>query len=95
MITRAKFTCDRITTYKHGLREVVMSPVMGAGCEENKKFWEYTPSGEIKINITGKCASNFVVGADYYIDFTLIEDPEKSDKIPHNDIPGYIWVGHK
>jgi len=47
----------------------VLSAVVG-GSEENKKFWKYTPGGEVKIHIDNpKAAKFFAPGLEYYIDF--------------------------
>lgn len=38
---------------------------------ENKSFWEATPSGEITLTITNpEAAFKFVPGTAYYVDFT-------------------------
>lgn len=71
--TRAKFVCERITDYRHGNREVVLNPVTGDS-EENKSFWKYTPSGEIKLTLSKDCSAQFEIGTVYYIDFTPVND---------------------
>lgn len=40
--------------------------VVTSGSDENKKFWEYTPSGT--FNITSITDDQFKVGKEYYID---------------------------
>jgi GH35 family endo-1,4-beta-xylanase len=48
--------------------EVRLVPVTG---EENKEWSRWTPSGEVKMQITNPEALNqFTVGADYFVDFT-------------------------
>lgn len=68
---RAKFNVTSITEYgNQGGKQVTLSPVIN-GSEENKEFWKYTPSGEIKIHIENENAI-FEFG-EYYIDFTKAE----------------------
>jgi hypothetical protein len=52
-------------------------PVMN-GCEENKSFSKYTPSGEIKLCVSNPNAvEGFEVGQEYFVDFQLV--PIKQD----------------
>ena len=42
-----------------------------SGSEENKKFFKYTPGGQIQFNVVNKeIADEFEVGKEYYIDFS-------------------------
>jgi hypothetical protein len=51
---------------------VTLRPVTGKGNEEWSK---YTPGGELKLYINNPAAlEQFVVGKDYYLDFTPCED---------------------
>lgn len=55
------------------MKTIVMAPVYGNGDpnHENTKFWEASPTGEIKLGtVNGAAASQFELGAEYYIDFT-------------------------
>jgi hypothetical protein len=55
---------------------VVATPVYGDGDpeHENTKFWQYTPSGEIKLGTVNEAAGRyFELGAEYYVDFTKAE----------------------
>ncbi len=64
-MVRAKFTCT-----KNDNGDVALQPVFDRS-EENKQFWDATPSGEIKMFITNENARNqFEVGKEYYVDFT-------------------------
>lgn len=66
---RAKFKCDSVKSFVGG-KEVVFSPVT-TGSEENKEFWQYTPAGELKMQISNlPAAEMFVPGEEYYLDFT-------------------------
>lgn len=68
---RAKFNVTSITEYGNGGgRQVTLQPIIG-GSEENKEFWKYTPSGEIKMHLSNEDAV-FEFG-EYYIDFTKAE----------------------
>lgn len=64
--TRAKFRCDSVTTIAGGQKGVSFSAVTG-GSDENKNFWEYTPSGKLEMNCLNKDV-NFVPGKEYYLD---------------------------
>jgi hypothetical protein len=58
------------------MRTLVLSPVYGNGDpnHENTKFWEASPSGEIKLGTVNEAAwSQFELGKEYYIDFTPAE----------------------
>lgn len=84
MPVRAKFRClevtERFTRHEGDTalsqRSVRLAPVLyrkGSHdlCDENRSFWEATPSGEITMTITNtEAALQFEVGADYYVDFT-------------------------
>jgi len=65
---RAKFNVAEISKYGNGGgAKVTLMPVI-SGSEENKQFWEYTPSGKIEMFITNPNAE-FEFG-EYYVDFT-------------------------
>ncbi len=66
---RAKFKCSSKTIYEGENKQVTLAPVTG-GSEENKEFWKYSPSGEIKMTINGPASDLFEPGKEYYIDFT-------------------------
>ncbi len=74
--TRAKFKCMHIMRgeYEGGGEsfEVVLTPVnQYDNTEENRDFWEATPSGKIELVITNKDARKFFTpGKSYYVDFT-------------------------
>lgn len=68
MTVRAKFKVESVTQF-HQCGEVVLAPV-SSGSEENKKFWQYTPGGLIKLNtINTEALSRFTPGKEFYIDF--------------------------
>lgn len=66
--TRVKFNVSEITNFGNGGgTRVVLLPVIN-NSEENKSFWEHTPSGRIEIH-TSNPKVEFELG-EYYIDFT-------------------------
>lgn len=87
MSVRAKFKVQRIerTAYTRSigkeiqsteLQTIVLVPVYGGGNpeHENTKFWQATPSGEIKLGtINADAAAQFELDKEYYIDFTRAE----------------------
>lgn len=75
MSVRAKFKVQSITETKHwdsakpNMFTITMNPV-SSGSEENKSFFEATPSGEIKMTVTNGVGKQFPVGTEFYVDFT-------------------------
>lgn len=72
---RCKFQCTQITKTKHWneprfLYTACFSAVSD-GSEENKRFFEYTPSGKLEVGQYKEDA--FEVGKMYYIDITLTD----------------------
>ncbi len=58
------------------MRTVVLSPVYGNGNpeHENTKFWEQSPSGEIKLGtINPQAWQAFELGGEYYVTFSEAE----------------------
>lgn len=76
MPTKAKFECVSVTKSKHWdgsgkfLHTAKLIPVV-SGSEENKKFFEATPSGSIEIGQFNE--ESFVPGKQYYVEFTEAE----------------------
>ncbi len=80
MSVQAKFYVASVTSHANGSGQncpgamVVLHPVYGDN-PENKAFWSATPSGKIDLNITNpEAAKQFVVGAEYYVNFTKVGD---------------------
>lgn len=70
MTVRCKFIVDSVTKTRHGSAIIKMSPV-SAGSEENKKFWNYTPSGSFEISTVNDIAvEQFEIGKEYYFDIS-------------------------
>lgn len=75
MTVRAKFKCIEVTKRQSWsdtklLYAAKFSPVT-QGSEENKRFYDATPSGHIELATYKE--DLFQVGAEYYIDFTKAE----------------------
>jgi hypothetical protein len=76
MSVRAKFKVISITTQLHWQKDkghlgtVLLQPVT-SGSDENTKFYDATPSGEIKLGLLNKDAlAKFEIGSEIYVDFT-------------------------
>lgn len=55
------------------MKTIVMTPVYGNGNpdHENTKFWQATPTGEIRLGtVNADAAAQFELGKEYYVDFT-------------------------
>lgn len=79
MSVRAKFKVVSYSTSMQGqgdnkkeMRTVSLSPVYSDDKNsENGKFWQYTPSGEIKLGTINPSAwEQFELDKEYYVDFT-------------------------
>jgi hypothetical protein len=62
---RLKFKCDSITQYE-SCSEYSLHPVWGG--DENRVFWEATPSGSLKVTTLNTKGQRFQVGKHYYVD---------------------------
>lgn len=71
-MVRAKFYVTSITYYNGGSSKVELWPVYSQEeGHENKRFWDATPSGKLEMTIKSDAAKEFILGEEYYIDFTL------------------------
>lgn len=72
-MVKAKFRVDS-KVQQDGMDYVTihMFPVLSEDPEsENKKFWDYTPAGNIMLSTTNLMAAEyFVQGNEYYVNFT-------------------------
>jgi hypothetical protein len=67
MSVRAKFVCS----YKNAEQRVLTFDPVYSGSEENKRFFEATPGGQINLNVVNETAlAKFEQGKEYYVDFT-------------------------
>ena len=74
MAVRAKFTVTKVAKVKYGASglgyEVTMQPVT-SGSDEDKAFWQATPSGQLQMMVLNPAAGEqFEPGDTYYLDFT-------------------------
>lgn len=83
MTIRAKFQVNAITRTMGGRynektklyesfenQTIMLSPVT-SGSDENKAFYQSTPSGEIKLTTVNPDVGNyFELNGEYYVDFT-------------------------
>lgn len=81
MVVRAKFRLDEQANIGQGNRDgkplikstFVFRAVAG-DTPENKSFWEWTPSGEIKLQcVNPEVLKEFEIGQEFYIDFIPVE----------------------
>ena len=69
---RAKFTCTSVTNY--GSNEEITLNAVSSGSAENESFSMYTPSAELKMNISNPDVRGFFKpDKEYYLDFTEAE----------------------
>ena len=74
MSVRAKFRCKSQGRDWDLLSEVCLLPVYDDGNEDNKAFWEATPSGSAQLQYWGDVGmEQFEIGSYYYIDFTKVD----------------------
>jgi hypothetical protein len=72
-MVRAKFTCVSVIKTLSGNKDLSFTwtyhfiAVYG-NSEENKKFWQYTPSGSVDLSSINQ--DLFEVGKEYYLDFS-------------------------
>ena len=70
---RAKFRCMSVTYNAERASDVRFLPVVPKcsaypeGCDENRSFWDATPSGEMKIAIKQGVEVPYTVGDFYFI----------------------------
>lgn len=77
-MVRAKFQVGQVLDAKDAqggvMSQIVRLHPVFSTSEENKAFWEATPTGSIEMTITNRAAfDRFVSGKSYYIDFTPAE----------------------
>lgn len=75
MAVRAKFVVQQIVTHKAwngpGLMGTVHLMPVTSGSDENKEFYAATPGGKIDLGtINQEALAQFVIGDEFYVDFT-------------------------
>lgn len=70
MSVRCKFKCVSIERTENGCSNLTFRAVT-SGSEENKQFFKWTPSGELKVaTVNNEAAAQFEPGKDYYLDIS-------------------------
>lgn len=84
--TRCKMVCTskamRESLNQNPSYDVTFQPVQD-GSAENKKFWEFTPSGHLGFNSVN--AGGFEVGKEYYVDISPAFAQEEAVAIPESE----------
>ncbi len=75
MSVRAKFYVGSLKKTRMGSQPQVGTMVelfpVTQGSDENKEFYQYTPSGKIELGtVNEEAAKQFDIGKEYYVDFT-------------------------
>jgi hypothetical protein len=84
MTVRAKFRVARIerSLWKPGVevQTIVLLPVYSENKDsENAKFYQATPSGEIRLGtVNAEAAAAFELEREYYVDFTPAGQPARA-----------------
>lgn len=81
-MVRAKFVVESYETRKTNTRDpkseelrTVTLTAVADGSEENKKFFRWTPNGQIRMGILNPEAwKHLELGKSYYVDFTEAPD---------------------
>ena len=93
---RAKFRCLSITHKWDDSWLIELGPVMQRGehSEENKSFWEASPSGE--CHLTYQVEHDLKIGAYYYIDMVPNDDGqwELASVMQYGQGSGEIFMSH-
>jgi hypothetical protein len=72
-MVRAKFECTRNEAGNIALNAV------HSGSKENLEFFRHTPNGQLILSVVNESAARqFIVGKQYYVDFTEASGPEIS-----------------
>lgn len=84
-IIRAKFRALHITANHDRTHDAELAPVKRDGKDaENDRFWQYSPSGKMRLHYRDGFAPPFDAGAYYFLDMIPTDDPD--------DVPvGELW----
>lgn len=82
MTTRCKFICNSVKKMKgwsgvDGFQYEAEFMAVTSGSEENKKFFQYTPTGRLTVGIYKEDV--FEVGKEYYLDISEAVKPVEID----------------
>lgn len=69
--------CTSVTTYGSDMRgcKYEFRAMYDASIPEDQRFTKYTPSGSLEMFVDND-AVTFIPGQYYYLDFTLIDEPQ-------------------
>lgn len=75
MNIRAKFRVEGVT--KHGEEHTTIRlRAVTTGSEENKKYWKYTPSGDMTMTVMSHVVADFKPDQEYYITLELADSAQ-------------------
>jgi hypothetical protein len=82
MNVRAKFRCISVTEYSldpdpDGMKQYRFQPMYSPDIPEDRQYSKYTPVGSLEISVTNPSVE-FVVGTDYYLDFTEVKNEKEA-----------------
>lgn len=71
LVTKVECTSVTIDKVPQEMRTIVLNPVYSQDPNsENRQFWKYSPSGEIRLGTVNQSAwEQFVLNEEYYVDF--------------------------
>lgn len=77
MSVKAKFRCSEVAHVDYGngysVSKVLLFPVYD-NSEENKEFWNATPTGRLEMDIRNEAAAkHFEAGKEYYLSIEKAE----------------------
>jgi hypothetical protein len=78
MSVRAKFKVTAIKAFDWSsvIKEITLTPQYDHTIEEDRRFFDSTPSGEFRMNVNNpKAIEQLVLGKTFYIDLTEAELP--------------------
>lgn len=80
MKVRAKFRCISVTQYSSdpdGMKQYRFQAMYSPEVPEDQRYSKYTPSGSLEMTVDNSSVE-FIVGADYYLDFSEVETTKES-----------------
>lgn len=77
----AKFTAEmNQPSSSNDCNDITLRAVYADGNEENKRFFKWTPTGQINMSVVSQeTAGFFEPGEDYFVTFTKATKPKKNE----------------
>lgn len=75
---RAKFYVYSKTEFSGNESVQVVLQAVTRTSPENESFWKWTPSGKLEMSIKPEAAAFFIIGKEYYLDFTRVAEETQS-----------------